>query len=287
MRGLRGWTKRRTTRLVLVAVVAVLAGGCVNYVGLGDSYTAGPVIPVQQTNPTGCLRSDHNYPHLVAMSLGDTALQDVSCSGATTDNMTQPQSVSGGTNPPQFDALSPLTHAVSLTIGGNDIGFTEILQNCASAVNSGTPCQNHYVVNGDDIIADRIAATAPKVNAVLQGIRARAPHAKVFVLAYLDILPDSGTGCWPQMPFTDGDVPYLVAKEKQLNAMLDNATVANGDTYVDTYAGSIGRDACQSPTVRWVEPVVPVNPAAPVHPNAAGMQASANMLLDAMHHQGL
>ena len=37
-----------------------------SYVALGDSYTAGPIIPVQQTDPLGCLRSDHNYPHLVA-----------------------------------------------------------------------------------------------------------------------------------------------------------------------------------------------------------------------------
>jgi lysophospholipase L1-like esterase len=273
----------RRVRFGLVTV----ATGCVNYVALGDSYTAGPIIPTQQTNPTGCLRSDHNYPHLVAMSLNGALLRDVSCSGATTDNMTQPQNVSGGSNPPQLNALDATTQAVSLTIGGNDIGFVTIAENCSSPVNSGTPCQNKYVVNGDDTIADRIAATAPKVAAVLQGIRQRAPHAKVFVLGYLDILPDSGTGCYPQMPITDGDVPYLRDKEKQLNTMLQNTSVANSDVYVDTYQQSIGRDACQLPTVRWVEPVVPINPAAPIHPNAAGMQATAKMLLTAMHQSGL
>jgi lysophospholipase L1-like esterase len=195
--------------------------------------------------------------------------------------------VSGGSNPPQLNALDATTQAVSLTIGGNDIGFVTIAENCSSPVNSGTPCQNKYVVNGDDTIADRIAATAPKVAAVLQGIRQRAPHAKVFVLGYLDILPDSGTGCYPQMPITDGDVPYLRDKEKQLNTMLQNTSVANSDVYVDTYQQSIGRDACQLPTVRWVEPVVPINPAAPIHPNAAGMQATAKMLLTAMHQSGL
>jgi lysophospholipase L1-like esterase len=264
----------------------ILVAGCVPYVGLGDSYTAGPVIPVQQTNPTGCLRSDHNYPHLVALSLSGSVLNDVSCSGATTDNMTQSQSVQGGSNPPQFNALGPSIQAVSLTIGGNDIGFVSIAENCSSPVNSGTPCQNKYVINGDDTIADRIFATAPKVGAVLQGIHDRSPKAKVFVLGYLDILPDSGVGCYPQMPITDGDVPYMRDKEKQLNAMLAFMTAANNDIYVDTYAQSIGRDACQLPTVRWVEPVVPVNPAAPIHPNGAGMQASASMLVAAMHQNG-
>jgi lysophospholipase L1-like esterase len=277
----------RLVRVLIVVAVALACTSCVKYVSLGDSYTAGPLIPNQQTNPTGCLRSDHNYPHLVAMSLSGTVLSDVSCSGATTDDMTQSQSVPfGGTNPPQFNALQPDTTAVSLTIGGNDIGFTSIAENCFSAVNSGTPCQDKYVVNGDDQIADRINATAPKVAAVLDGIRTRSPHAKVFVLGYLDILPDSGQGCYPQMPITDGDVPYLVAKEKQLNSMIQSVTLTKGDVYVDAYTASIGRDACQLPTVRWVEPLSPVNPAAPLHPNAAGMQAYANVLLTAMHAQG-
>jgi hypothetical protein len=89
------------------------------------------------------------------------------------------------------------------------------------------------------------------------------------------------------MPITDGDVPYLRDKEKQLNAMLQWVAAAKGAVYVDTYAPSIGHDACQLPTVRWVEPVVPVNPAAPIHPNQAGMQATAAMLTAAMHQHGL
>lgn len=277
---------RRALRTVVVVVLAVAACGCVNYVALGDSYTAGPVIPVQQTNPSGCLRSDHNYPHLVAASLDDAVLRDVSCSGATTTDMTSPQSVQGGSNPPQFDALGPHTDAVSLTIGGNDIGFVSIAENCSSPVNSGTPCQDRYVKNGHDTVADLITNTAPKVQAVLQGIHARSPHATIFLLGYLDILPDSGTGCWPQMPITDGDVPYLRDTEKRLNSMLQNVAAANGAVYVDTYTPSIGRDACQLPTVRWVEPVMPVNPAAPIHPNGAGMEATAKILLTAMHQHG-
>jgi hypothetical protein len=286
---LRAWTPR-VALVGLVALAALGLAGCQpprSYVALGDSYTAGPVIPVQQTNPAGCLRSDHNYPHLVAPSLSLPAFRDVSCSGATTADMTQPQNVTPGPNPPQFDALDSNTAAVSLTIGGNDIGFSEIARNCSSAVNSGTPCQDRYVVNGDDTISDRIAATAPKVAAVLRGIHDRAPRAEVFLLAYLAILPDNGVGCYPQMPITNGDVPYLRDKQKELNAMLATQAAANNATYVDTYTASIGRDACQLPTVRWVEPVVPVNPAAPIHPNLAGMQGSAYVLRAAMRQNGL
>ena len=275
----------------VIALVALGLTGCAppkSYVALGDSYTSGPVIPVQQTDPLGCLRSDHNYPHLVAPALQLPAFRDVSCGGATTNDMTQSQSVTPGPNPPpQFSALDSNTAAVSFTIGGNDIGFTSIATNCSSLVNAGTPCQDKYVVNGDDTISDSINATAPKVTAVIQGIHSRSPNAKIFVLGYLDILPDTGVGCYPQMPMTDGDVPYLRDKEKELNGMLHSVAVANGAVYVDTYAASIGRDACQLPTVRWVEPVLPLNPAAPIHPNAAGMQGSADTLLAAMQANGL
>src|SRR5690349_21235339 len=120
---------RRLPRL-LVLVLAVLALLCgwaaaqaraANYVSLGDSYAAGPLIP-NQLSPLGCLKSDHNYAHLAAPSIGLT-LRDPSCSGAKTDHMTQTQNVEPGPNPPQFNALDSETTVVSITIGGNDIGF--------------------------------------------------------------------------------------------------------------------------------------------------------------------
>ncbi len=285
----RKWTPKPLF-VALVGLLTLGLTGCTppkSYVALGDSYSAAPANAVQNQKPPGCYRSDHNYPHLVAPNL-NLIFRDVSCSGAQTQDMTSSQSVSPSPNPPpQFNALDSKTRAVSLTIGGNDIGFTEIIKNCVALVNSGTPCQDKYVVNGDDQISDRINATAPKVAAVLQGIRSRSPQATIFLLGYLDILPDNGMGCFPQMPVTDGDVPYLRDKERQLNAMLNSVTVANGGVYVDTYTPSIGHDACQVPTVRWVEPLAPVLPTYPVHPNQAGMNADKDILLPVMHQHGL
>src|SRR5438309_8894878 len=99
------------------------AAGTDNYVALGDSYAAGPFIPVQQPL-YGCLKSDHNYAHLAAPSIGMT-LRDATCSGADTGDMTSAQGVwPDGPNPPQFDSLDIDTKVVSITIGGNDIGFS-------------------------------------------------------------------------------------------------------------------------------------------------------------------
>jgi lysophospholipase L1-like esterase len=276
----------RTSRIVVAVLAATLALGAgsasgADWVGLGDSYAAGPLIPNQQLDPLGCLRSDHNFAHLAAAQLGQS-LRDVSCSGATTDDMTHSQDVSPGTNPPQFDALSADTRTVTLQIGGNDIGFTEIIENCASVSPFGHPCQDQYVVNGHDEIAARIAATAPKVTAVIQGIHARAPQARVFVVNYAAILPETGRGCWPTVPLAWADVPYLRGVEKALNAMLAQQAAANGATIVDDYTASIGHDACKLSSTKWVEPLIPTHAAAPFHPNARGEAGIAGVVAAAV-----
>jgi lysophospholipase L1-like esterase len=247
------------------------AAPAAQWVGLGDSYAAGPLIPSQSLNPLGCLRSDHNFAHLAAAQLG-RSLTDVSCSGATTVDMTAAQNVTPGpANPPQLNAVNTAAQTVSLQIGGNDIGFTSIIENCASVNPFGHPCQDQYDSGGVDQLAARIAATAPKVAAVIQGIHTRSPAARVLVVAYMPILPETGSGCWPQVPLAWADVPYLRATEKRLNTMLAQQAAANGARYVDAYTAAIGKDACKSSGTRWVEPLVPGNAAAPFHPNARGM----------------
>ena len=129
--------------------------------------------------------------------------------------------------------------------------------------------------NGVDELSVRIANTAPKIAAAVDAIRARAPQAKILVVGYPAIVPNSGSGCWPALPMGWNDVPYLRAKTKELNAMLATQATAHGAGYVDWYTPSIGKDACAAPWVRWVEPILPVNAAAPVHPNARGMQGAA------------
>lgn len=273
----RLWRTAALTAAILALFVAFASGArAANYVALGDSYAAGPVIP-NQIAPFGCLKSDHNYAHLAAPTIG-LALKDATCSGATTEDMTESQSTELGSVPPQFDSLSAETTRVSLTIGGNDIGFSEVALDCVTINPFSTPCKDKYTAGGKDQIAERIAATAPKVDAVLDGIAARSPSAKVFVVNYAAIFPETGFGCWPQMPIGFGDVPYLRAKQKELNAMLATQAAANGATLVDWYKASIGHDACKGSSTRWVEPVVPTNPAAPIHPNLAGMTGAAAVL---------
>lgn len=275
-----------TAALTQPAARSQTAGAAGPFVALGDSYAAGNLIPSSPTGtPAGCLRSTHNYSGDIRAAVNASSYVDVACSGATTADMTQPQSTTIGTNPPQFDALAADDSLVTVTIGGNDVGFSGILKECATlSITSpfGNPCQRHYTAGGTDQLAAAVAAASPKVAAVLQGIRTRAPQARILLVGYPDILPSTGTGCWPAVPLAHGDVPYLRATEVALNSTLAQEAAANGATFVDTYTATIGHDVCQRPGVKWVEGLIPTSLAYPFHPNQLGQQAMATQTLAAL-----
>jgi lysophospholipase L1-like esterase len=266
--------------ITAAAVFAGAAEAAPRYTALGDSYAAGPLIPLP-LSPFGCLKSSNNYGRIAQRTLAYAEYRDATCSGAETEDMTQAQDVSPGPNPPQFNALSVENALVTVTIGGNDIGFSSIAEDCVSLLPFGSPCRDQYVRNGVDEISRRIAETAPKVDAVLQGIRSRSPGARTLVVNYSAIFPHTGTGCYPKMPVARGDVTWLRSKQVELNTMLAQRAAANGAGVVDVYAASVGRDACASSGTRWVEPYVPATAAAPLHPNLRGMQAMANLVVAA------
>ncbi|MEU5597573.1 SGNH/GDSL hydrolase family protein [Streptomyces sp. NPDC020298] len=268
--------------LVAASTTPAAAGGAgghghgTQYVSLGDSYTSGPLIPRQVD--ANCARSDHNYPSIVAAERRVTAFKDVSCSGATTENMWKSQ----GSNAPQLNALRRDTDLVTVQIGGNDIGFGSIIQTCArlgSQDPAGDPCERYYGSSGVDQLAVTIVRTAPKIDRVLRAVRARAPHARVVVVGYPDLLPDDGSGCFPSVPFGAKDFPYLRDTGKRLNLMLRMVAAWNHAEYVDTYGPTRGHDMCKAPEDRWIEPLQPASPAAPAHPNAKGEDVMARAVL--------
>jgi hypothetical protein len=255
-------------------------------VALGDSFAAGNLIPASPSGtPAGCLRSSHDYGADAAALLHVSSFIDGTCTGASTESMTEPESVLAGTNPPQFSVLASDDSVVTLTIGGDDIGYLGILETCAKLSLTdlfGDPCEQHYTSSGIDQLVAAINAAAPKVAAVLAGIHARAPYARVLLVGYPDILPATGDGCWPEVPFAFGDVPYLRGIEIDLNQMLARAAAANAATFVDTYQATIGHDACQSPNIKDVEGLVPTSIAYPFHPNQRGELVMAEQVVAAL-----
>jgi len=264
-----------------LAAVAALAGSATAqtgpYVALGDSYTSAPLVPDPTGSPVLCLRSTHNYPQDVRAAIAPSSFTDASCSGATTVDMTQTQSLSAGeSNPPQFNALSAADALVTVGIGGNDANLIGVAEECVELDTLwpfGDRCKAHYQSGGVDTEVQKIDSVQPLVAAVIQGIHARAPQAKVLVVGYPDGLPQNGTNCYPIVPFSDADVSWFNSLEIDLNAVLQQAASANSATYVNTFTSSIGHDACAGSNA-WVNGLVPTSAAYPLHPNAAG---EANM----------
>ena len=253
-------------------------------VALGDSYTAGALLPSELTaRPLGCLRSTKAYPVLVAAALG-ASLTDAACASAGIGDMTAAQKTDIGTNPAQLNALAPDDSLVVLTLGGDDLGFTNVLDECMELSFTdpwGSPCRAHYANGGTDQLAALVRAEASRMAVVLSQIADRAPQARIVVVGYPDMFPLSG-GCWPAVPITDGDIGYLRGIELQLNAMLAADAKAAGATFVNTYAPTIGHDFCQPETIRDVEGVLLGSLALPFHPNARGQAAIAATVLAAL-----
>jgi lysophospholipase L1-like esterase len=266
------------------ASAAVLPARPGPMVALGDSYTAGALLPSDlAARPLGCLRSAKAYPVLVAAALG-ASLTEAACSSAGIADMTAAQRTDLGTNRPQLDALAPDDSVVLLTLGGDDLGFDNVLDECMELSFTdpwGTPCRAHYTSGGADRLAALVKDEAPKMTAILAGIAARAPQARIVLVGYPDMFPLSG-GCWPAVPITDGDIAYLRGIELQLNAMLAADVRTAGATFVNTYAPTIGHDFCQPERTRDVEGLLPGSWALPFHPNARGQSAIAAAVLAAI-----
>ncbi len=280
-------TRRVTAVALLTALIAAFLAPTASaapqyreYVSLGDSFVSGPFIPLQRLDPLSCFKSTQNYPSVLARRLNVGSFTDISCGGAQTKDMAGVQSGVPGQSVPQFSALKATTDLVTVSIGGNDIGFSDIILTCAgkSVLDPvGAPCKAHF----GDSLAQRVDATAAKVAAVLAGIKQRSPDAKVVVVGYLRILPPSG-GCWPVVPISRGDVPYLDGVQQHLNGMLGAQARAAGATFVNPYDISLGRDTCAAPWDKWVEGIIPTSLAFPVHPNARGMAAVGEQVAAAL-----
>lgn len=244
-------------------------------VALGDSAAAGPLIPLQ--TDAACLRSDRNWPSVTARTLG-ARLTDVTCSGAKTTDLAGRQF---GTVAPQYDALTADTDVVTLEIGANDIDLGFHVPSCIRPA-PGPPagCSAALTAGGRDRLAERIDALAPAYGAALEEIHRRAPDADVLVLGYLTYWQPGG--CYPADPIHSADADYLQATFDRLMTMIAGQAGEHDATYVDIRTPSSAHGLCAPPAERWLEGLVPVQPAAPYHPNATGMRRTAATVSEAI-----
>lgn len=276
--------------LVAVGVVALRPGEPgpaaapepVDYVALGDSFSAGPLVPEARDDPAGCFRSTNNYPAYLAGYLGVRSYRDVTCSGARTRDLRRPQQLPfGARTAPQLAALSAGTDLVTVGLGGNDFGlFGSVVGSCGRLRDrdpGGAPCRRSFtrVVDGRRVdtksrdarrVEDRLARG-------LDAVARRAPRADVYVVGYPRLLPQRGTCA--AIGFAAGDYAWGRRVERLLDTSLRQAAEHAGATFVDLRDASRGHDACAGRSA-WVNGAQTFfGLAAGFHPFQSGMRGMA------------
>jgi len=248
------------------------------YVALGDSYSAGPLIPTTDL-AGGCARSNHNYPSLVARRLHVRTFVDVTCSGATTADLPGFQHPFPGSRvPPQLRAVTARTDLVTVGIGGNDLDlFGTLVNTCTrlrSADPTGDPCARHFAAR--HALSTVVRTVGERVRGALVAIQHKAPHATVVLVGYLRLVPDHGTCA--ALPLAAGDYAFGREVSRALATTMRRAAHRAAVRFVDMHAASRGHSVC-SPHP-WVNGAVTDRQRAlAYHPLLSGMRADARRVL--------
>ncbi|MFI6121260.1 SGNH/GDSL hydrolase family protein [Streptomyces sp. NPDC051064] len=242
--------------LTTLAIAAVAALGLAqpasaagdNYVALGDSYSSGVGAGSYTSESGDCKRSTNAYPYLWKNANAPSSFTFVACSGATT------ASVSSG----QLGALSSSTTLVSLTAGGNDVGFADVMQTCV--LQSEATC----VARVNTAVSEMENVLPGRLDSLYAGIRSRAPQAQVVVLGYPRFYKLSGT-CIAGL--TETERGAINNASDVLNGVLAKRAADAGFTYSSVVDEFTGHELCSGDA--WIHSVsIPVTNS--YHPKAIG-----------------
>jgi lysophospholipase L1-like esterase len=234
----------------LPAVALLAAAAPVRYVALGDSYSSGTGAGDYGSSGS-CERSANAYPEQWAAHHHTASFVSVACSGASTSAV-----LSG-----QLAALNAATTLVSISIGGNDAGFSSVMETCVLEWNSA--CLQ-AVLSAEAFIAGTLPG---RLDATLRAIRAHAPSARVMVLGYPDLYDLSrSAGC---IGLSTTKRTALNQGADQLDRALSAAAARNGDVFADVRGQFAGHEICDSSS--WLYSVTfPIGDS--YHPTAAGQE---------------
>jgi len=249
------------------------------YVAMGSSFAAGPGLPPRApASPRRAGRSAGNYAHLVAGALG-LDLHDVTYSGATTSDLMQP---SAAGQPAQLDAVTPGTRLVTITAGGNDVGYLPrlTLASLPWPLRALPRARARIAEYGDQAVTDeRFAQLERNLTAIGHLLHDRAPACRVLFVDYLTILPPQSDN--PGAPPPPEIARWGRAVAARLAATTQAAARAAGCECVPVSAASASHHAWSAtPWTRRFH--LSLHGGAPYHPNAAGMAAVTQLVLAAL-----
>ena len=229
------------------------------YAALGDSYSSG-VGTGSYTLDSGCKRSVYAYPYLWTQKHAGTTLSFVACSGAKTSDVLSTQ----------IQAVTSATTLVTMTIGGNDIGFANLiyqctLSNCSAALDS-TRANLETTVGA---ALDRVYTTVKSRAAI---------GAKIVVLGYPRVF--SGASCFGSLGVSSTEETKANQLSDALDALMATHANTDGVTYKSAISAFTGHAVCSSSA--WLNGLNLFNTGESYHPNRAGHSAGYLPLVTAV-----
>lgn len=236
------------------------------WLALGDSFTSGQ----GAGNETGCHRSPNAYINFGLP--GITQSVQLACGGATTYDVLD----GGDGQPQQIEVLEqaledhPNISTIALTIGGNDLGFANVLTGCVIADAIRVPCAAYLAPFGD-LYAQFDALEERLVTDVYPAIRRVAGSRDVLVLGYPAIFPSIPL---PPCDVRLIDAAYMRHMTRELNRRVASAARRAGLTYVDTFDAFAGHELCRFIFgLPWAQGLLTGGINGSFHPNALGHAA--------------
>lgn len=235
------------TALTTLAPVQAAAGP--SYVALGDSYSSGVGTRDYLDDGTDCQRSVYAYPSLLASAKG-WSLNLRACSGATAADVTSSQ----------LSALSSSTAYVTISVGGNDAGFADVVTECALPAWA-SDCASK-VTDAQSFVRGTLPG---RLKTLYAAIRAKAPSARVAVVGYPRLF--QGEDCNAATFFSPDDETRLNQTADLLDTTLRTAASGAGFGFVDPRSAFTGHAVCDDP--EWLNGFSnPVSDS--YHPNRLG-----------------
>jgi lysophospholipase L1-like esterase len=214
---------------------------------LGDSYSSGEGAGsyyAGTNSPTGCHRSPNAWAlQLTKYVTGrDVTLPSqgylIACSGAVSSALKD--SFKG--QQPQADALAhllPLPQLVTITMGGNDLGFSDVVEDC----------YKHNCIT-DGMLA-KVKAKLPAEQKILESdyveVHLADKNATILVVGYPRIFQDQkwcGLSSTLHLGFSPAEETALNVLTGEVNAMIDRAASAEGFSFVNVAGALAGHEMC-------------------------------------------
>jgi lysophospholipase L1-like esterase len=248
-----------TATLGTAAALAIAGGGAahassLSYVALGDSYSSGVGAGSYTSSSGSCDRSTNAYSQLWTNANSPAAFTFVACSGATTADV-----LSG-----QIASVTAATTLVSITIGGNDVGFSGVMETCV--LDSTSSCVS--AVNTAESEAQ--TQLPAKLDAVYAAIKAHAPNARVVVLDYPELYDLSKSSSCIGLSTTDRT--DLNQAADVLDGVIKTEAAKYGDVFADVRSAFSGHEICDSSS--WLHSVNIFDLDESYHPTASGQSGA-------------